>query len=257
MTHGFPIALAASTADHASHAAIAAPATAETLIAALFLAGLAGGAAHCAGMCGPFVLAQTAGRLGAVPAERFGRLTRLGGALLLPYHLGRMTTYAGLGALGAALAGSLSELAWLGWLKVALLGVAALLMLAAALEKAELRLPKPAAGRLARLSTRLARPLLAGPAGPGRGFALGIALGFLPCGFLYGALAAAAAGGDPIIGAAAMAAFALGTAPSLFAVALLGEAAGRRWRLLAARFAPAAFTANAVILAWTAWIAAT
>jgi uncharacterized protein len=244
-------------AEHAGHLASGVSPAPAALVGALLLAGLAGGAAHCAGMCGPFVLAQTAGRLAAVPAERFGPLTRLGGALLLPYHLGRMTTYAGLGALGAALAGSLSELAWLGWLKVALLGMAALLMLAAALEKAELRLPKPAAGRLARLSTRLARPLLARPAGPGRGFALGIALGFLPCGFLYGALAAAAAGGDPIIGAAAMAAFALGTAPSLFAVALLGEAAGRRWRRLAARFAPAAFTANAVLLAWTAWIAAT
>jgi hypothetical protein len=257
MTHGFPIALAASTADHASHAAIAAPATAETLIAALLLAGLAGGAVHCAGMCGPFVLAQTAGRLATVPVERFGRLTRLGGALLLPYHLGRMTTYAGLGALGGALAGSLAELAWLGWLKVALLAMAALLMLAAALEKTELLLPKPAAGRLFRLSMLLARPLLTGPEGPGRGFALGLALGFLPCGFLYGALAAASASGDPLIGAAAMAAFAIGTAPSLFAVALLGEAAGRRWRRFAVRFAPAAFTANAMLLAWTAWIAAT
>ena len=256
MRESVPATLSA-LAEHAGHLAPGVSPAPAALVGALLLAGLAGGAAHCAGMCGPFVLAQTAGRLAAVPAERFGPLTRLGGALLLPYHLGRMTTYAGLGALGAALAGSLSELAWLGGLKVALLGMAALLMLAAALEQAELRLPKPAAGRLAGLSTRLARPLLAGPAGPARGFALGIALGFLPCGFLYGALAAAAAGGDPIIGAAAMAAFALGTAPSLFAVALLGEAAGRRWRRIAARFAPAAFTANAVLLAWTAWIAAT
>ena len=254
MTEGLPIALAASTAEHAGHVAIAAPAAAaETLIAALFLAGLAGGAVHCTGMCGPFVLAQTAGRLAAIPLERFGRLTRLGGALLLPYHLGRMATYAGLGALGAALAGGLSELVWLRWLKVALLALAALLMLAAALEKTRIRLPAPAAGPLARLSARLAGPLLAGPAGPGRGFALGVALGFLPCGFLYGALAASSASGDALIGGLAMASFAFGTAPSLFAVALLGEAAGRRWRSIAGRFAPAAFTANAALLAWTAW----
>ena len=54
----------------------------------------------------------------------------------------------------------------------------------------------------------------------------------------------------------AMLAFALGTAPSLLAVALIGEGAGRRWRSTVARFAPAAFTINAVLLAWTAWHAA-
>src|SRR5512145_2116481 len=176
MTHGFSIALAASTADHASHAAIAAPATAETLIAALFLAGLAGGAAHCAGMCGPFVLAQTAGRLAAVPVERFGRLTRLGGALLLPYHLGRATTYAGLGAVGAGLAGGISDLTAIDWIRTALLTLAALLMAGAALEKSGLALPKPAGAVLGRWVGQMARPLLALPAGRLQGYLLGIAL---------------------------------------------------------------------------------
>lgn len=40
------------------------------LLGAMVLAGLAGGATHCAGMCGPFVLAQMAGDAGA------GRLQR-------------------------------------------------------------------------------------------------------------------------------------------------------------------------------------
>jgi sulfite exporter TauE/SafE len=252
MTDALPFALAAA-ADHAGHLSGVAGGPAWGIVGALLVAGLAGGAAHCAGMCGPFVLAQTAGRLATVPIEKFGRLTRLGGALLLPYHLGRMATYAGLGAAGSALAGGLAQVPWLGWLQAGLLGLAALLMLGAALEKAGLQVPTAGAAWLGRAATRAATPLLSAPASVLRGFALGLALGFLPCGFLYGALAAASASGQPLVGAAAMAAFALGTAPSLIAVALLGAAAGRRWRSFAARLAPAAFAANAVLLAWTAW----
>jgi sulfite exporter TauE/SafE len=247
------VSLSGLAAVHLHSAAMAEPAAAGALIGALFLAGLAGGAAHCAGMCGPFVLAQTAGRLAAVPVERFGRLTRLGGALLLPYHLGRATTYAGLGAVGAALAGGIAALPAMGWIRTALLTLAALLMIAAALEKSGFSMPRPGAALLGRWAGRMARPLLARPGGSLHGFALGAALGFLPCGFLYGALAAAAASGQPLVGAAAMAAFALGTAPSLFAVALLGEAAGRTWRRSAGRLAPFAFAANAGLLFWTAW----
>jgi sulfite exporter TauE/SafE len=249
-----PVSLIGLAAAHLHPAAMAEATTTGALIGALFLAGLAGGAAHCAGMCSPFVLAQTAGRLAAVPVERFGRLTRLGSALLLPYHLGRATTYAGLGATGAALAGGLAALPGLGWIRAALLTLAALLMVAAALEKSGVSVPMSAGALLGRWASRLARPLLAQPAARSQGYLLGLALGFLPCGFLYGALAAASASGQPLVGAAAMAAFALGTAPSLFAIALLGETAGRRWRRSAARLAPFAFVANAGLLVWTAWL---
>jgi sulfite exporter TauE/SafE len=112
----------------------------------------------------------------------------------------------------------------------------------------------PAGALLGRWASRLARPLLAQPGGRSQGYLLGVALGFLPCGFLYGALAAASASGEPLVGAAAMAAFALGTAPSLFAIAVLGETAGRRWRRSAARLAPFAFASNAGLLVWTAWL---
>ena len=238
--------------DHAEHFGHLLPSSSGALIGALFLAGLAGGAVHCTGMCGPFVLAQTAGRLATIPVEQFGRLTRVGGALLLPYHFGRATTYAVLGAAGAVLAGGLSQLSLLAWLRPGLLLFAALLMLAAAFAKTLLAVTMPKLP-LAAVLSRFAAPLLSNADGFARGFALGIALGFLPCGFLYGALAAASASGNAAIGAAGMFAFAAGTAPSLFAVALIGEGAGRRWRSIVARFAPAAFTLNAVLLAWTAW----
>ena len=79
--------------------------------AALFLAGLAGGATHCAGMCGPFVLAQVAAR--ADRANTGGALRRLGGAALLPYHAGRLLGYALLGAVAGGAAGLLA--AATGW----------------------------------------------------------------------------------------------------------------------------------------------
>ncbi len=83
------------------------------------------------------------------------------------------------------------------------------------------------------MSGRWARPLFARPVGF-RGYALGLMLGFLPCGLLYGALAAAAASGDPLTGAFAMIAFALGTVPALLAVGLAGHVAGQRWQGLVA-----------------------
>jgi len=99
------------------------------LLGALFAAGLVGGVGHCAGMCGPFVLAQAEARLAAVPAARLGEFHRVAGAALLPYHLGRLTTYAGLGGAAALLAGQATELTGLRWLSAALLLAAALFFL--------------------------------------------------------------------------------------------------------------------------------
>ena len=102
------------------------------LVGALFAAGLAGGFTHCAGMCGPFVLAQVAGFLDKVDAARMSELTRLRGAALVPYHLGRLTTYSALGALAGGLAGRVQEIAGLRWIAAGLLALAALLFLAQA-----------------------------------------------------------------------------------------------------------------------------
>jgi sulfite exporter TauE/SafE len=78
-------------------------------------------------------------------------------------------------------------------------------------------------------------------------------LGFLPCGLLYGALAAAAASEDPLSGAFAMIAFALGTVPALVAVGLAGHVAGRRWQGLLAGITPVLMVFNAAALTYLAW----
>jgi hypothetical protein len=74
-------------------------------------------------------------------------------------------------------------------------------------------------------------------------------LGLLPCGFLYAAVVAAAASGSPLVGAAGMAAFGVGTIPALLAVGLAGRAAGRRFSRAAFIAAPVLMVFNAVLLA--------
>ncbi|WP_341702850.1 sulfite exporter TauE/SafE family protein [Ferrovibrio sp.] len=198
----------------------------------LFLLGLVGGAVHCAGMCGPFVLAQAGQRLSVLPLDHAGTLARLQGVALLPYHLGRGTTYTALGAAAAGLLGGLSPLAGSGGLPAAALSAAALLFLVLALQRMfpRLAVAGPAvSGGAGGVWQRWLAPLFARPAGFG-GYMLGLALGFLPCGLLYTALLAAGASGRAWMGAAGMAAFAMGTVPALVVVGLLGGMAGRRFR---------------------------
>jgi len=225
------------------------------LMSSLFVAGLVGSAGHCVGMCGPFVLAQSVSRLEASPAAEMREFHRLAGGALVPYHLGRMTTYAGLGAAAGALAGGVIDLTGLRWLSAVLLCLAALFFLGYAVRRLGGLLPWLSVGGegwWSRTIGEAAKPLFGRPVGV-RGYALGVALGFLPCGLLYGAIAAAAARGGALTGALAMIAFALGTVPALVAVGLAGHVAGRQWQFLAAWVTPVLLAANAAALSYLAW----
>lgn len=224
------------------------------LLLAVFLAGLFGSLTHCAGMCGPFVMSQAGARLGRIPAARLGSLSRLRGAALLPYHLGRMTTYALLGGSAAAVSGGLRDMTGFRWLSAALLLAAAMLFLGHALGRLGAALPRLRGLALPgwqRLVARASRPGLADPRG-WRGYALGVTLGFLPCGLLYGAIAAAASTGSAATGALAMALFALGTMPVLIGVAGFGALFLRRFPQAARHAMAAVLLVNAGTLALSA-----
>jgi sulfite exporter TauE/SafE len=208
---------------------------------ALFGAGLAGGATHCAGMCGPFVVAQVTSGLAARPT-----LTRLTAGALVPYHLGRAVTYTGLGAAAGFVSGMLVHGAGFRPVVVALLALGAVLMLAQAFAQVATLLPAAPAGLADRVA-RAAAPLIADPRG-GRRFLLGLVLGFLPCGLLYGAIAAAAAAGSALGGAFVMAAFAAGTVPALVGVGLAGAFFGRRFLPAARVIAAPLLVVNAAVL---------
>jgi sulfite exporter TauE/SafE len=243
--------------DHSAHIApfLAGDApslvTAAELALALFLTGLAGGFAHCGAMCSPFVLAQLP--VGSdTPAPR---LARLASGALLPYHLGRLTTYTLLGGLAGGLGGMVVRMTGFKAPLAILLLLAACLFLAQALGRLLPTLADATSGKAGRWVggklTAIVGPLLRQSRGR-RGYLLGVALGFLPCGFLYAALAAAAGAGSAGAGAAAMASFCLGTVPSLLAVGLVGAAAARRWRFAASRLAVPVLLLNALLLTRTA-----
>lgn len=189
--------------------------TAGGLTGSLFLAGLAGGITHCAGMCGPFVLAQT------------GSVSKLSSAMLLPYHAGRMTTYVAL----AVLTNTVLNLAFAASPLKAV--IAAPMLMLAGVTFLVSAFPKltaifPWAGNLGiRLPSdwisRGSKSLLINP-GALKRYTLGVLLGFMPCGLVLSALLAAATADHAWQAGLAMAAFALGTVPALVIVATGGNA---------------------------------
>lgn len=221
------------------------PSGVPALMGALFLAGLAGGVTHCAGMCGPFVLAQAGARADATLSG--GTLRRLAGAALLPYHLGRATGYAALGAVAGGLGGALSGITGLRYVGAALLALAAVAMFAQASTRLAALLPRLPKPRLPAALERRVGTLLGAP-GPWAGYRLGLLLSALPCGMLWGALAGAAASGSALAGALAMAAFVAGTVPALVGVAALGGFFARRAGPRARLAAGALFAFNGAVL---------
>jgi hypothetical protein len=198
------------------------------LLISLFLGGLVGGFSHCVFMCAPFVVSlqdKTIGRVSSV--------------LLLPYHLGRMTTYVFLGVLANfflsyAFPSSLLR----NGLSAFFLMVAALLFFLQAIPVLGTYMPF-----LMKIS--IPAPLCAIQSGISRlldkknNFSLyfsGILLGFIPCGLIMGAMLAAATAQNPLHAGFAMMAFTVGTMPSLILVALFGKTLAtllpRGWTLL-------------------------
>lgn len=223
------------------------------LFLGLFVAGLVGSAGHCVGMCGPFVLAQSAERMAAMPlpASRTSmptgswrpELQRLQASLALPYHAGRAVTYMLMGVAVAApfsIAGYFTDLPML---VPSLLAFAAIIFAWQAWRGFGLPAPRLWQAAIGRVSGNL----LQSPYG-WRGFSLGLLLGFMPCGLLYGALAAAAATADPLAGGIGMGGFVLGTIPALGAVGYFGARVGMGWRPMARRALPFVAGFNACIL---------
>jgi sulfite exporter TauE/SafE len=190
---------------------------------AFFAAGLAGGAGHCVAMCGPIVASFGL-------AARPGAGTLAAVARTLPYHLGRVTTYALIGAL-MGLTGSFVNVA--GRLAgfadaVAILAGALMVLFGLGATGVSGSLERVTAGWSA-LLTSTARSILSGGSGAPL-FPLGLALGFLPCGLSWTAFLGAAATGGPVPGFVAALAFGLGTVPGLLGAGALAAAFGQRAR---------------------------
>jgi uncharacterized protein len=182
------------------------------------------GAGHCVGMCGPLVL--------AMPAAE-GKLSPQ-----LLYHLGRITTYAAigaaLGALGAGLtglAGGDEALVAVARVQAVLSILAAVFLLAFGLSRLGITGPlNTGAFSMARLPLfgRLVRRLTARERASW--YPLGLLMGFLPCGLSFAAFAAALAAGGPVHGGLLSLVFGAGTLPSLLLLGTAAAAWARRHR---------------------------
>ena len=189
-----------------AHAASSAAVAPLDLLAFVTL-GVLGGAAHCAGMCAPFVL--------LVSRRYAGPAARAAAAAQLWYSAGRLLTYAALGALAGAVGGVVQRAgAFVGLQRTTAVLAGALLVVSAGgslLAAAPFASPGRAMSRVAgRLMARM----------PGHPLTLGLVLGLLPCGLLYSAVVAATTRDGALAGAAALAAFGIGTTPALLGVAI-------------------------------------
>lgn len=249
-----------------------------SVMLSLFATGLVGSITHCTSMCGPLVAAQSVECLGQMAPGRGGDWRRLVGAALIPYQLGRTTTYAALAAMLALPVGFSRLLQSLWWVAPMLLAAAAIGFMVLALRHLGMGLfgagpsvaaPSTSAGQAGSIGkpaatkprqvhvtvfTRafdkvlgLARPLFQRPVG-WRGYGLGILLGFLPCGLLYTAVMIAAATASPLAAALGMVAFALGTFPVSWLIGFGSQLAAANWARLARRLMPYLALGNALLL---------
>ncbi len=195
------------------------------------------GSLHCVGMCGPLMLAMP------TPQESVARVGRI-----LLYQVGRISSYAFLGF----------TLGWLGWgaslwnsqNTLAILSGVLLLGLAIfQIDLGNVMLRFPAFGRF-QLFLRRQFARLFKESGWSSYLGVGALNGFLPCGLVYVAILGAINAGHPLLGAAFMLFFGLGTTPLLLATVWLGGGQLRRWGLRLPSWTPIIIALVGIFLIW-------
>lgn len=200
---------------------------AGAIVAASFL-----GSAHCIGMCGGLAAA-----VGATQRKFWPVLARQ-----LVYTLGRVFTYAFLGAAGGLAGQSLGRYdTTLVTMQQVFSILAGIVMLYVGLSTLGL-IPKRAGSRLGILSEAWASLFkhFLNVRGNVGFFLAGLATGFLPCGLVYAFLAMAVATTNALQGMLLMAAFGLGTAPAMIAVGCGSAILSRTARIRVLRIAACA-----------------
>lgn len=191
-----------------------------------FLLGILG-STHCAGMCGPIALAIF-GNNSVAPSFIISQIA---------YNTGRTFSYIFIGAVlalvgkGFVLMGSQQTLS-------IVIGVA---ILCVYFYSRFFQSKNPLTTLLAKSSILIRRPLgkfFTSKSIKGR-FAFGVINGFLPCGLVYIAAAAAIALGEPLYGALYMLVFSLGTWPMMLAIPLLSKTLNTEVRRTMYKFVPA------------------
>lgn len=206
---------------------------------------------HCFAMCGGIIGALSMGL--AVNASSAPRRRRV---LVIAFNCGRVLSYAVAGAIAGA--GGALLLAGAGRLPLHLVLqlVAGALLLLIGLHLGgwfpALKIIESLGSRLWRVLAPAGRLFLPVDNLP-KALLVGALWGWLPCGLVYSVLAWTAAQADPVFGAAAMAAFGLGTLPGMTVAGLAAQnlrprVAGRALRRAAALLVMA-------LALWSIWLA--
>jgi len=174
---------------------------------------------HCVSMCGPIVLSYSL----PLGSRKFSQ--QLSAHLF--YNLGRIFTYALLGAIAGILGNTVGFLGQLAGLENVAAIVAGALMIIAGIFMLDL-IPSKNLQKFNPLlyTSRFLKPLGSriSSTSIGSKFSLGLLLGFMPCGLIYAALFKAMATGTMVAGAMTMMAFGLGTALSLLGIGIFSSA---------------------------------
>lgn len=200
---------------------------------------------HCAQMCGPIVLSYSMGG-------------RSGATGHLCYNAGRIATYSMLGAAAGAVGQAMGLMGQLAGIQQTAAIVSGILMIIAGVFMTG-AVPVQKLTQIDRtgistiLSKTIGKLILA--RGPLSKLALGLAMGFLPCGLLYAAVLKAASTGAALNGAVSMAAFGAGTAGTLLALGLFSSAVGFRLGRWSNAIASASVVVMGVVLVWRGWMA--
>jgi sulfite exporter TauE/SafE len=194
------------------------------------------GSFHCIGMCGPIAL--------ALPHTSPSKLRLVTGRLL--YNFGRVVTYAILGIL-AGLVGRVVNVVDLQQALSIILGVIILIAVLLPNRVIQRFIPADAVGGWWG-KLRGAFGKLWGSQSMPSMFAIGFLNGFLPCGFVYVALAAALTAGNVTASGAFMILFGIGTIPAMLATSLFGPFVGLRTRRFINRLLPVGAAILAILL---------
>jgi sulfite exporter TauE/SafE len=210
-------------------------------LGAAVLAGFLG-SGHCLGMCGGIAV---------LPGARAGGGSR---SQLFIYNVSRLLSYSILGALVGFLGASVGEVLdvprWSVILRLATGLVVVFIGLALWSGNTRWAFAERLGARLWRRVAPLATRMSSWPTGL-RLASLGLLWGLLPCGLVYSLLLAASVSGSAQDGALTMAAFGLGTLPSMLGLGLVGQAAVQKLRLPSVRRAAAV-----VLIISGLWLAA-
>jgi uncharacterized protein len=193
------------------------------------------GSLHCIGMCGPIAL--------ALPSQSKSKLSFYSGRIL--YNLGRVLTYSLMG-LFIGLIGQKINLAGYQQIISIALGVIILIavLLPARIKNIFIKL-KPVQSITKILQSSIG--VLFRKGSQSSLFGIGVLNGFLPCGFVYVALAGAVALGNVEKSILFMALFGIGTIPAMFSASIVTNLLGHNFRKKIHRAIPVFASALAIV----------